>query len=210
MEPIRLTLGYVGTNCYILPTEKGNAVVIDPGDDAARISSVLEEKNLFLTDILLTHGHVDHILACAELKKQWNARIWIHEEDAEMVADKNKCGAYLLPRVDFNHFTPDTLFSDSDEIYVDNLCFRVLHTPGHSKGSSCFLLDDLMFSGDTLFLGTVGRTDLYGGDYFTLTKSLHVLMDLEKQYTVYPGHGESTTLAYECANNPYLRNIFDL
>ena len=176
------------TNCYIVWDEELNAAVIDPASEADRIMKVIEENSLHVSHILITHGHSDHIGAAAELKDMTGALIAANERDA-----------YRM------HFDIDINAEEGLEIKCGKLVFKVIETPGHTEGGVCYLCDDCLFSGDTLFSGSIGRTDLGGGNIFTLMGSLKKLVELPyDDLTVYPGHMEPTTLSRERATNPFL------
>lgn len=198
-----MQVGLLNVNCYIVMSEQQNAAVIDPGGEAERILDYLQANRLTLKKILLTHGHIDHIGAVKALKEQTNAEIYIHELDAEMLNDtvKNLAAPF---RMDYQSVASDHTFSDGSKITLDEISFTVMHTPGHTKGSSVFLSGTTMFSGDTLFQGLIGRIDFYGGDYEAMQRSLKALGSLETDYTVLSGHGDRTTLDEEKKNNPYL------
>lgn len=210
MEINRLTVGILSTNCYIIITKSNSAIVIDPGADADTILKFLEEKQATLKAILFTHGHFDHISATNTLNQGVNVPTYIHADDNELLLDPAKSMSAFF--TDFKGFTPfsaDVLLKDADVVTVDEVTFTLLHTPGHTKGSSVFLVEDLMFAGDTLFCGGIGRTDLYGGDMNTMTVSLAKLAALEGDYTVLSGHGEATRLSHERRTNPYMGTNYD-
>ena len=203
MKIIVMQVGMLSVNCYIVVSDSQNAAVIDPGGEAERILDYLQTNKLTLKRILLTHGHIDHIGAVKVLKDRTGAEIYIHDLDAEMLNDpvKNLASPF---RMAYQPVSPDHTFSDGSRISLDEITFTVMHTPGHTKGSSVFLTGTTMFSGDTLFQGSIGRTDFYGGDYETMQRSLKKLSELETDYTVLSGHGEKTTLGEEKKYNPYL------
>lgn len=203
MKIIVMQVGMLSVNCYIVVSDSQNAAVIDPGGEAERILDYLQTNKLTLKRILLTHGHIDHIGAVKVLKDRTGAEIYIHDLDAEMLNDpvKNLASPF---RMAYQPVSPDHTFSDGSRISLDEITFTVMHTPGHTKGSSVFLTGTTMFSGDTLFQGSIGRTDFYGGDYEAKQRSLKKLSELETDYTVLSGHGEKTTLGEEKKYNPYL------
>ena len=151
MEVKTLTLGELGTNCYIVTSAAGNAAVIDPADDAQRILDTLSAENAELKMILLTHGHFDHTGAVAELKEQTGAKVYIHAKDECMLDDTIKNVAYLCPDYSYKPFTADVLLSGGDIIRLDEVEFSVMSTPGHTAGSVVFFADNCMFAGDTIF-----------------------------------------------------------
>ena len=206
MNVIKLTLGFMHTNCYILYGEDKKAAVIDPAFSPDIIKKALCEKGLTLDKILLTHAHFDHIMAVQDLRCD-GAKVYIHIHDEEMLydSDKNCCYEFTGRTLDIQK--AEQVLSDGDEIYLGEEKIKVYHTPGHTKGSVCYISDEFIFSGDTLFKDGVGRWDLYGGNYDTLMCSLKRLKDLEKDYTVLPGHGEPTTLNYEKNDNIYMKTL---
>ena len=196
--------GMVYANCYIVKDEEsGDAFVVDPGAYNKRLEAELEKMNIEkLRYILLTHGHFDHIEGVKKLKENYGGEIVIHIEDADCLYDKHKS---LASRFFFiqNNVTADKLVNDGERLSFGEDEIEVVHTPGHTVGSVCYLIGDMMFSGDTLFRNTVGRTDFPGGSFEQIKKSLQKLSLLEKDYKVYPGHDVSTTLSAEKKHNPY-------
>ena len=192
-----MQVGPIGTNCYILEDEKKIAV-IDPGDEAERILEVLEETEGTVEYILLTHGHYDHTTAVPELHQALpQAKIYIHQADA------NGAGSRLFPLA--GQVDGLLLYDEGDALPLGSLTIEVLHTPGHSKGSVTLRAGDVLFTGDTLFAGSMGRTDLSGGDEGEIMASLKRLGELEGSFTVCPGHMQTSTLDQERKTNPYLR-----
>ena len=190
----KLPLGLYQTNTYIIHDEASTSCcVIDPGYEADTILSKAEELGLTVEAILLTHGHFDHVGAVKDLAADTGCRVFLCAEDT------------LLPPM----FTAGKLYytdtySEGTLLNIAGLYIHVIHTPGHTPGSVCLMVGNTLFSGDTLFAGSCGRTDI-GGDWATILKSLRRLANMEADFTVYPGHGESTTLAAEKRYNPYLR-----
>ena len=189
-----LPLGDYQTNCYILHQE-GNrdCVVIDPGYEPEIILSYLSEKGLTLRAILLTHGHFDHVGAVRELAAQTDCRVYLNPKDLSMP-----------PMLTAGPLYYTNTYGEGDQLDIAGISFRVLETPGHTPGSVCLMAEQNLFSGDTLFRGSCGRTDLPGGDYRAMKESLKRLAALKEDYAVYPGHGSNTTLAWEQKTNPYL------
>ena len=198
-----LTLGSYQTNCYIVrDASSGSCAIIDPGYDAGKILQTVKQLGLSVDAILLTHGHFDHVGAVEEIVRATGCKLWMSESDWSQLP--NPTNAYFYPIANCD-FTEVCFFEDHEEILAGGLNFLVLATPGHTYGSVCFLCEDALFSGDTLFAGSCGRTDLPGGDWNVICESLERLAELEGDYAVYPGHGESTTLAQEKQYNPYMR-----
>ena len=189
-----LTLGLYQTNTYIIHEENSKSCcVIDPGYQANTILEKLEALGLTLEAILLTHGHFDHVGAVKDLAADTDCRVFLCAEDTA-----------LPPMLTAGPLYYTDTYADGTILNIAGLCIRIIHTPGHTPGGVCLLVDDVLFSGDTLFAGGCGRSDL-GGDWSTLVRSLKRLSQIEGYFKVLPGHGESTTLAYEKRYNPYMR-----
>ncbi len=203
------SVGRLGTNAYLIYDDNTKkAVIIDPGDDGAFLSEEIQRLGLQPAAILLTHGHFDHFLACDLLRERYGIPLWIHAEDAPLLQDMRGNASGFFFRNGFTANPADSVFTDNDILTFDSLQFQVIHTPGHSKGSVCFLLkrpgEEVLFSGDTLFYASLGRTDLPGGDPEILCRSLDRIYALGS-ILVYPGHGQTTELSFEAAHNPYYR-----
>ena len=194
-----MQVGPIGTNCYFLEDEQTNqAAVIDPGDEAERILKALEEDGVQVKYILLTHGHYDHTTAVPELHKALpQAEIYIHQADA------NGAGSQLYPLA--GQVAGLRSYDEGDTLSLGSLTIRVYHTPGHSPGSVTLQVGDVLFTGDTLFAGSCGRTDLRGGSYEEIMASLKRLGELEGDFHVCPGHDVTSTLDRERRTNPFLR-----
>ena len=204
MTIYKLPLGDYRTNCYIVHApESKTCAVIDPGYYPEQIAAFLSDKGLTLDAILLTHGHFDHVGAVEALVRSTDCSLWMRE--ADYTQRKNPQNDFLYPIHDCD-FCQVNFCEEGEEISAGGTVFTVMETPGHTWGSVCYLCEGAMFSGDTLFAGSWGRTDLPGGDGQTLALSLERLAELEGNYTVYPGHGGTTTLASEKKWNPYMRN----
>ena len=197
-----LTVGPIGTNCYILQEEQAKlCAVIDPGDEAERIEKAVESTGCTPVMILLTHGHFDHYTAVEELLKKWpELPVYICEKDVT----NQVSGGYnlLFPRLMEKN---QRYYKDGDRLTLGSLTISVLETPGHSRGSVCLVVEDVIFSGDTLFYGSCGRTDFAGGSYQDILRSLKKLAQLPGQYRVYPGHDRPTDLDFERRVNPYVK-----
>lgn len=207
MDIIKLTVGEMEENCYIITGPGDTAIVIDPGAAAELIAGELDSRKLSLRKILLTHGHFDHIGAAQWLREHYYAPVYVGGEDEEMLSDRKKSGADMLPYAPFHPVEADARLKDGDVICEGSMKIKVIATPGHSKGSVCYMVEDCIFTGDTLFQGSVGRTDLYGGDPKTLAESLKKLTDLQGEYRLFCGHGEDTTLSEEKSTNPFILYI---
>jgi glyoxylase-like metal-dependent hydrolase (beta-lactamase superfamily II) len=200
----KLELGSFASNCYIVGDENSkDGIIIDPGDEGATIMKQVKALGLKIKVIVLTHSHIDHIGGLAEVKKATGAEIAIHESEAPFLLKQPW-------RLDFMPPTPpappaDRLLKDGDVITVGKLKFKVLHTPGHTKGGICLLGDGIVFSGDTLFNYSVGRADFPGSDYDQEMSSIRSkLMTLPDAAKVYPGHGPATTIGIERKGNPFI------
>lgn len=206
MKVLKFSVGTMMTNCYfIVDEETKRCALVDPGDDAERLLEKLKEKGLTVEIILLTHAHFDHIMALPAIQSATNAPIALHKSEAELLSDNDKNCMRRFGRRDLAMPTPTRLLEEGDTVSVGNQIIRVLHTPGHTPGSVCYLAGSNLLTGDTLFFGSCGRTDLYGGDYQQMLSSLSRLCSLEENYRIFPGHGASTHLLYEKENNIYLQ-----
>lgn len=198
----------VYSNCYTLANEAGNAVVIDPGGIPEEIHQALEDKNLRLQGIINTHGHMDHVSGNPELRRRTGAPVYIHEIDAPMLSSAVLSGAKWA-NLNFEEHTADHFIPTGPGFTVGDFTFDVYHTPGHCPGSVCLVMPehDCVFSGDLVFMDSIGRTDLPGGNEQIMKKSLQWFVTLPEIYTVLPGHGAPTTVARERTKNPFLRRI---
>ena len=199
-------VGIIDTNCYVVTDENsGECLVIDPGDMSAELESVLDGKNIKY--ILLTHGHYDHILAAAGLKQKTGAPVAIGKEDADCLHDDDLSRAGLHFPLLQQKINADILLSGGSEIDFGGKKIKVIHTPGHTPGGVCYIFEDerVIFSGDTLFRLSAGRTDFETGSDYDMALSLKSLAALDGDYAVYPGHGPATTLDFEREHNPYMR-----
>lgn len=184
----------------------GFAAVIDPGINSKALITFMEENNLDLSMILLTHGHVDHILEIPVLLAKYDAKIYAHQEEKTLLADasKNLSAAMGPAKLELD---ADYYLADGDSVRLEDLELKVLHTPGHTKGGICFYSETDIFTGDTLFRGSIGRTDLYSGNYDEMLNSLVKLSKLDRNLKVFPGHGGSSTLQREVDTNPFYRGL---
>jgi glyoxylase-like metal-dependent hydrolase (beta-lactamase superfamily II) len=199
MKVQTFTVGMLATNCYVaICQETKDAVLIDPGFDssseAEMVFRFVDEALLKVKFIINTHGHSDHVASNDISKKKYNVPICIHEYDANATNDVSD---KTLP--------PNVLLKDGDQIRFGDATLKIMHTPGHTPGSICLLGEKLVFTGDTLFAGGIGRTDFIGGSYRDMKLSLQKLLRLSDDLVVYPGHGPSTTIGAERRVNPFLR-----
>lgn len=196
-----LPLGAYQTNCYIVANGP-HCVIIDPGYEPEQILRFLDAHHLTPDAILLTHGHFDHVGAVEQLVDQSGCALWMSKKDWALPMDPVHLHFYPLANCDFT----DVKFCENGVmITAAGLSFAVLETPGHTPGSVCYRCGNALFTGDTLFAGSCGRTDLLGGDPSCLAASLACLKAIEENLWVYPGHGSASTLSAEQRNNPYLR-----
>lgn len=186
-----LVLGDYQVNTYLLSDEDGNCVIVDPGYEAERILRTAD--GLTIRAIFLTHGHFDHVGAVRPIALETGCKVYIHAGEAALP---------LMMTRECIHYTD--IYEDGDVIEIGSMRFTILHTPGHSPGSVCLRSENVLFSGDTLFLGSCGRTDFPACSPGDMRKSLNRLAAIRENLTVYPGHGPSTTLDHERKFNPYL------
>ena len=206
MKIATFVVGMLGVNSYIVHEEGGQAaLVIDPGDDAGRLAAYLAENNLTDITIVLTHGHSDHIGALDELRRLTGAKAYIHEADAPFLADDGlNLSAYM--GISFTTAPADDFLIDGEEINIGGLSFTVLHTPGHSPGGICLYGEGKLFSGDTVFAGSVGRTDFPCSSVVDLGKSIREkILPLPDETEIYPGHGPASNVGWEKRHNPFFR-----
>lgn len=199
-----LPTGMFGSNCYILG-ENGEAAVIDAGVNADEVYAEAQRENLKIKFIILTHGHIDHICSADRLRDMTDAKLLIHQADAEALTNAEVNGsAYFGKSSAFR--AADIVLKDADTLDVGGFEMKIIHTPGHTQGGICIKVDNHLFTGDTLFRLGIGRTDLPGGSYNRIISSIQdKLMTLDDEVVVYPGHGESTTIGHERKHNLFLK-----
>ena len=190
-----LQLGLLGANCYLL-WDGNDCVAIDPGGDAKRVLSRLGELGVSLRAVILTHGHFDHVGAAGQLAEATGCRVFLPAEDTA-----------LPPQITSGPIPYTDLFGDGDLMRFGTIELQAILTPGHTPGSSCLKTGNWLFTGDTLFRDSIGRTDLPCGDWNQMWDSLRRIASLEGDFYVYPGHGDATTLDRERTDNPYLSRI---
>ncbi len=206
MQTDRIITGSIQTNCYIVTSEKSSrCFIIDPGDSADKIDAFLRERKLTPAAVLLTHGHFDHILGLQELKTKYHVPVCAMAAEQALLEDAAlNCSAEVGRAF---AFSPDRCLQDGEKITLDDICLQVIATPGHTAGSCCFYEEtqQLLFTGDTLFFRSIGRTDFPTGNFDTIMASLEKLKSLPEDTRCLCGHGPETTIRSEKANNPYLR-----
>lgn len=206
MRIVNLYPGSFGSNCYLVE-DNGEALIIDPSAAASAILRRLREDGCTPVGILLTHGHFDHIMSIDTLREsEPGLEVCIHSADAPMLTEADKNGFSFFFRQDRVWKAPDVTLLAGDGIRVGNAVFTVVHTPGHSPGSVCYLCEaeGVMFTGDTLFADNIGRCDLWGGSYAAIRASLKSLRSYDGKLTIYPGHGDSNTLSKALDNTMYI------
>ena len=190
--------GPLQTNCYIVMDEDTNdAVVIDPGQDPILILKKIEEVKCNVKAVLLTHAHADHDAAVVDIKQKYNVPVYMHSEEEKYMNLDNMVYGKLPKIYEF--------IEDGDILKVGNKDIKCLYTPGHTRGGICFLIEDKVFTGDTLFQGSIGRSDFIGGNFNELIQSIsEKLLVLDDNVEVYPGHGPKSTIIFEKMRNPFL------
>lgn len=206
MEIIRIPLGVYGANCYIIYSEATKeGVIVDPGGFDDEVVNFIKARDIKINGILLTHGHGDHIGGAKEFKELFNVDIFAHKEEKDILfePDKNLSSTMTFGPISLE---ADVFLEDGDLLRYKDLEIEVIHTPGHSPGGVCFKVSNDIITGDSLFLGSIGRTDLYGGDHLTLLDSINEkLMVFNDDIRIHPGHGQASSIGYERKNNPFLR-----
>lgn len=187
------------TNCYIVIDEITNeSIIIDPGDDAERLLDEFNKTGSHLNFIILTHGHADHTAAVAEFRSKYAVDVYMSKKDSELIEKEE----YMFGEKNEN---ANKFIKDGDVLKFGSKNVKCIETPGHTPGGMCYLIENSLFSGDTLFNNSVGRTDFPGGDYAAIISSIkNKLMKLDDNIKVYPGHGSETTIGFERRSNPFL------
>lgn len=202
-----IVTGIISTNCYVIHNEETKeAVIIDPGAFSQKLKDYLLEENLYVKAVLLTHGHFDHILGLDGLLEKYNVPVYVHENEEELIKDAvlNQSKTYTNGYT----FTKAKYVKDGEILNLIGYSFQVIYTPGHTKGGVCYYVkeEDVLFSGDTLFYASVGRTDFPTGSTSELIRSIREkLMCLPDDTIVYPGHMGATSIGYERQQNPFIQ-----
>jgi hydroxyacylglutathione hydrolase len=207
MKIDRLVVGQLQNNCYIVYDDKNLVgMVVDPGDEPDRILETVKEKGLDIICIVCTHGHFDHIGAVGEVKEGTGGKIVLHRDDLDLYLMAGNQAALWGFGFDPQP-KPDMLVSEGDELRVGDMKFTVLSTPGHSPGGICLFGEGLLLSGDTVFAGSVGRTDIFGGNMDDLKKSFRRIISLPPETAILPGHGDFSTVGKEKESNFFVNEL---
>ena len=203
----RLVVGPLEENTYIIGDEETKqAIVVDPGDEADRVIEIIKEKGLEVHSVICTHTHFDHVGGVGDIKKATGAKILIHKEDQQVYESARSHAAFWGYDI-ADAPDPDGYVDEGDEIKVGTLTFKVLHTPGHSPGGICLYGEGVLLSGDTIFKGSIGRTDFPGGSMAEMKKSFRRLLDLPEDTKIYSGHGQDTTVSIEKKTNFFVSEL---
>ncbi len=206
MKIIRIPVGIYAANCYIVFSDKNReGIIVDPGGNVDDLLSYIKENNIIIKSIILTHGHGDHIGGVSELKEELKVPVMIHSADSNMLVDGSKNLSSIMAMGTIT-VEPDKLLIDGDKIEFGGLHAKIIHTPGHTPGGICIMIEDNILTGDTLFAGSIGRTDLLGGDYNMIIKSIkEKLMNYSDNIKIHPGHGTPSTIGRERVSNPFIK-----
>ena len=205
MKVARINAGEFGSNCWLVIDEaSGDALVIDPSPEIGAIKDAIEHRRARVKYILLTHSHFDHMTSCDTLRDLTGAPLALHEADAEGLVNSYINCSRVFMNSDLVFRPAELLLKEGDELEIGSEKLSLIHTPGHTKGSACFFIGDSMFSGDTLFDGGIGRSDLPGGSTLELLSSLDRIKSIPRDYLLYTGHGSVSTLEKQKKYNPYL------
>lgn len=197
----------LAVNSYIIYEENSKeAIIVDPAVNYSQINDFISEKQLQPIVILLTHGHIDHIADTLLIKEKYHINIIAHKKENEMLLRPE---LNLAPTFGYGdlYFSADQLIRDGDLLELGPFKIKVMHTPGHTKGGVCYLIEDQLITGDTLFAGSMGRTDLYGGNDEHMRASLYKLSLMDDNIVIHPGHGGSSTIGNEKRSNPFMRGL---
>jgi hydroxyacylglutathione hydrolase len=206
-----VVVGLFQENCYIIGSRTtGEAICVDPGDEVGEIRALARDMGVKITKIVCSHGHLDHLMAVRELKAATGAPFLLHQADLALARSMPASALQLLGRVEPPCPDPDAFIADGDDLEIPGISLRALHTPGHTPGSICLYGGGMLFSGDTLFQGSIGRTDMPGGSFDQIMSSILTrLLDLPPETIVRPGHMNATTIGAERSGNPFVLNMLD-
>lgn len=204
---MKLVVGQLQENCFILFDENKDAFVVDPGGSSENIIEAIEKNSLNIKYILLTHGHFDHVGAVAALVEKYKAPVYLSKKDRAFLESPKEVRASAFG-MQIEAADVDVFVKDGDEIPFSGGTIKVIETPGHTLGSVCYLFENYLFAGDTLFNGSIGRTDFPESDHSLMVESLKKLKKLDDEIYVLSGHGPESQMSYEKMNNPYLRQVW--
>ncbi len=198
--------GVYAANCFFVINNRREAIIIDPGGDFKDIVKNIDEKEIIPKYILLTHGHGDHIAAVNELKEKYEIPVLVHEDEVELLSDPEMNMSARMP-INPVSVNADITFLDGESI-CDEFNIKVIHTPGHTAGSCCFLIGDKLITGDTVFRGSIGRSDLPTGNYDDIMQSIkNKILLMDDSIEIFPGHGTASTIETEKQINPYFAEL---
>lgn len=207
MEIQKLILGQLATNCYVQKLDESHCIIVDIGEGAPVMLRYLESNCLIPLAILLTHGHYDHIAGVEQVREKFQIPVYIHNLDAPMLTDTTRNLADWLARDAFYPVKEWQTVEDQSVLSFRGVDFQVIHTPGHTPGSVCWACGDALYTGDTLFYMSRGRTDFPGGDNVQMLASFRKLKGIEKEYRVLPGHNKTSSLSFEKLHNPVMQGV---
>lgn len=203
----RIVTGVYACNCYVVYNNEKNGFIIDPGGDYDDILKFITDEKINLEFILLTHGHADHIGAVKNLLNDFNLPIYACEDEKNLLSDPISNLSKSIPPFKPIELHQDVLLKDEEEILFYDTKLKIIKTPGHTEGSICIIMDKTMFTGDTLFRMSIGRSDMPSGSYEKIIKSIKKLYSLDDDLRVLPGHGAESVLKFEKENNPFMKNL---
>lgn len=211
MKTVKIPSSGYESNCWLIIDEaSGEFAVIDPSPPVDAIDKRIRERGLEsdkLRYVLLTHGHFDHIFSADAIREKYSVPLCVHRDDADCLTDSHKNAYKYFFRTELVFKPAEKLLCDGDELMLGNSTVKVLHTPGHTPGSVCYITEDAVYSGDTLFDLGIGRTDLQGGSIAQMTESLKKIISLDGKLNLYPGHGSLSTVKKQLQFNPYLKGL---